>query len=701
MPQCFSRWLRRCAVWPVFISAVTFAFAGVNSSPCFGNGQREKVFNDHWLFFKGDPDQAAAAGDAGWEKVALPHTWNLADGSNGKGDYYRGVGWYRKRLVLPQEDAGRRVFLRFGAVGKAADVYVNDAHVGRHEGAYAAFCFDVTDHVKFGAENRIAVKADNSPANVLPIIPLSGDFTQWGGIVRDVKLLTLDPIHVTPLDFASPGVYLTPKDVSQESARVAAKTLVRNATAAPREITVKVTVYDADGKVIVADSQTQMVSPNVDRPAFPFVQELTIPKPHLWNGVPDPYLYRVAVEVSADGKTTDRVEQPLGLRYYHVDPKKGFFLNGRYLDLHGVALHEDWEGKGRALSDRDRERDIELIREMGANWLRLAHYQHAEHVYDLTDRAGIVVWTEIPLVNDIQNTAVFTRNCRQQLQELIRQNYNHPSVCFWGLYNELRPKPDPTALVRDLHRLAHTEDPVRPTTAANSWNIPTQWVPDVICWNKYFGWYYGRKTADGLAAFLDHTQKNYPFRCVGISEYGAGANVLHHEENPPRPKNVKSKWHPEEYQTDFHEIHWKHFKSRPFTWCKTIWVTADFASDGRREGDNPGINDKGLVTRDRKIKKDAFYWYQCNWTEEPMVYIASRRFTPRKKPVADVKVYSNCDDVELFVNGASLGKKTGADRIFRWEGIKLAEGDNAIEVVGRTGEKTCRDACTWQVKIAE
>ncbi|HLA85520.1 MAG TPA: glycoside hydrolase family 2 TIM barrel-domain containing protein [Thermoguttaceae bacterium] len=659
------------------------------------------MINDDWQFLKGGLDQAAASEDAGWEKVALPHTWNLADGSNGKGDYYRGVGWYRKRLTIPREDAGRRVFLRFGAVGKAADVYVNDVHVGRHEGAYAAFCFDITDCVKFGEENLIAVKADNSPTNTLPIIPLSGDFTQWGGIVRDVKLLTLEPIHVTPMDFASPGVYLTTKDVSEPSARVEIKTMVRNATASPREITVKITVYDADGQVVATDSLKQMVSPNGDRPAFPFLQEFSIDKPHLWNGVKDPYLYRVAVEVSADGKTTDHVEQPLGLRYYHVDPNKGFFLNGQHLNLHGVALHEDWEGKGRALSDQDRERDIELIREMGANWLRLSHYQHAEHIYDLTDRAGIVTWTEIPLVNDIQPTKAFTRNCRRQLQELIRQNYNHPSVCFWGLYNELRPKPDPSALVSDLHRLAHAEDPVRPTTAANSWDIPTQWIPDVICWNKYYGWYYDGKEAKGLAAFLDHTQKKYPFRCLGISEYGAGANVLHHEENPPRPKTVLSKWHPEEYQADFHEIHWKHFKSRPFTWCITIWATADFASDGRREGSNPGINDKGLVTRDRKIKKDAFYWYQCNWTEEPMVYITSRRFTPRKKPTTEVKVYSNCTDVELFVNGQSLGKKTSDDHIFRWKGVKLAEGDNMLKAVGRTGEKTCQDACAWELKTAE
>lgn len=658
--------------------------------------QRSDIpINDQWRFYKADVSgaQNPSFDDAAWQLVNLPHTYNALDTQDG-GGYYRGPAWYRKHLTVSAGDAGKRIYLFFEAVGKAADVYCNGTFVGRHEGAYAAFCYDITDHINFGADNLIAARADNSSS--LAIIPLSGDFNQYGGICRTVRMIITDPVHITLLDYASPGVYLIPTNVSETSADLAVKTRVRNASAISQSATVRAVIYDANDTLVTTLQTTQDIPAGSTQTV---TQNTQISSPHLWNGRPDPYLYKVVVEVHINNVPVDAVTQPLGFRYYSVDPDNGFFLNGHYLDLHGVAMHEDRKDKGRAISDADREQDIALMMEMGCTWIRLAHYQHAEKVYDLADADGIVLSTEIPIVNSINFDTAFVDNCKAQLRELIRQNYNHPSVCFWLLYNELTTSGSET-VIQQLQDLAKAEDPTRLTTAAHnntSDTAPWSYITDTLAYNRYMGWYGG--SPYDFAPWADSIHTSRATDAIGIMEYGAGANTAQHEEPPAYP-GPSAPWHPEEYQSYYHEVYWKAMKVRPFLWCKTIWNGFDFAVDSRNEGSQIALNDKGMVTRDRTIKKDTFYWYKANWTTEPMVYIAGRRFTPRYTCPPYVRVYSNCQTVELFVNGVSFGTKTSDDHIFLWdEAIQLDLGSNEIRAVGRSGGKEYTDSCSWEFVI--
>lgn len=657
----------------------------------------EVPVQDQWRFYRSDVVGAADPGfaDSSWSIVTVPHTYNALDGQDGGSNYYRGPAWYRKRLTIPAEYSGKRIYLYFDSVGKKADVYCNGRQVGTHEGAYAAFCFDITEQVLFGAENVIAVRADNSSS--LQIAPLSGDFNQYGGICRPVRLIITEPVHITPLDYASSGVYLTPTYVSTASADLEVKVLVRNAASAAQTVTVRAKIYDAAETLM----KTLQASPFVPAGATQtVVMNTQILEPHLWNGRSDPYLYSVLTEVEVDGGIADRVRQPLGFRFFSVDASEGFFLNGQYLDLHGMAIHEDRTDKGRAISDEDRLQDLQLMAEMGCNWIRLSHYQHAPKVYELADTFGIILSTEIPIVNEVLFTSAFIENCKDQLRELIRQNYNHPSVCFWLLYNELTTSGS-ESVIQPLQDLARAEDPTRLTSVAhNNTSDTAAWsfITDTLGYNRYFGW-YGSTPASYFAVWADSIHSIRPTDKIGIMEYGAGANPYQHEEDAAWP-SPGGPWHPEEYQCTFHEIHWKAMKERPFLWCKTIWNGFDFAVDSRNEGGQPGLNDKGMVTRDRTLKKDAFYWYKANWTTEPMVYITGRRFTPRTTCPKYVKVYSNCESVELFVNGVSYGSRTSSDRIFLWEEtIHLQLGENEIRAVGFSEGQEYIDSCTWRFEI--
>jgi beta-galactosidase len=404
----------------------------------------------------------------------------------------------------------------------------------------------------------------------------------------------------------------------------------------------------------------------------------------------------VRAQIKEGRELLDIVELPLGIRHFGVEPSDGFLLNGRSLDLHGVCRHQDRKDKGWAISRDNHREDFMLIREMGATMVRLAHYQHDQYFYDLCDTHGMVVWAEIPLVNQITESAAFYGNAKQQLRELIRQNYHHPSILFWGIHNEVTstPGPDATRLVGELADEARQEDPARFSTAASNigqWDHQTNWESDLIAWNRYDGWYSG--SIGDFALWADTIHATYPGRCIGVSEYGAGANPSHHE---PAPSSVPhaGNWHPEEFQNRFHEEYWIAMKSRPFLWCKIVWNMFDFASARRNEGGQPGINDKGLVTYDRGLKKDAFFWYKANWSAEPVVHIVSSRAAhPRPQPV-DVNVYSNCERVELFVDAKSHGEKTGDNMRFTWPGITVGPG-TTIRAVGRRGNQEAADACSW------
>jgi beta-galactosidase len=649
--------------------------------------------DESWQFIRQDVDGAEMVGfdDSSWTPVNLPHTWNNLDGQDGGNDYYRGIGWYRKHFTVPAQLSGKELFIKFDGAFFRTDLYVNGTFIGEHRGGFAAFVWDLTPYLTIGGDNVLAVLVDNSLDPNGP--PLSGDFTMDGGLYRHVHFIATDPLHVSLTDYASPGVYLQQTNVSASSADLQITTKLQNDSPASRQTTVTATIFDAAGNVV----QTLTSNAAVDSGAeSDVVQTTTLASPHLWNGRSDPYLYQVLVQVldSTSGTVVDQVKQPLGLRYYSIDPNSGFYLNGQYLDLHGVSFHQDRLNQGWAISDEDQMEDIGMILEIGATFVRLSHYQHPPKTYELLDQVGLVAWSEIPLIDSVTNSTDFFDNATQQLVEMIRQNYNHPAVMVWGMYNELGNDPISQGLVSQLIGVAHTEDPTRLTTDASDlapWDA-ISFLPDVNGFNEYFGWYYG--TYNDFAPWADSTHYSYSQRVIGVSEFGAGASIYQHEDNPPQP-DPNGTWHPEEYQDLFHEVYWTQMQTRPFLWCKSVWNMFDFASDVRSDGDTPGRNDKGLVTYDRLTRKDAFYWYKSNWTDDPVLYITSRRYVDRPSNTVDVKVYSNLGAVQLSVNGTVIGTQTSTNNIFLWSGVTLAAGANTIEVTATQGNTTYTDDVTW------
>jgi len=659
-----------------------------------------------WKFIRQDMPSTAKT-DA-WQSVAVPHTWNAEDGANGMAadpqhpsGYYRGVGWYARNLGVPADWKTKRVFIRFEGVALVADVLVNGIPIGQHRGGYAAFCYEITPYLRFDGKDTVRVRADN--ARAFDVAPLSGDFTVFGGIYRPVRLIATDEVCVSPTEFASPGVFLTLKKLTPGEAAIEARAIVSHGGKAKTRAQVEVEVKDASGARVAQQAR----SVDLDAGATMTVsQDLRVAKPRLWQARKDPYLYSATVRILRDGKVVDEVTQPLGIRTVALTPQHGFLLNGQPYPLHGVNRHQDRDGKGTALSPADHEEDHAMIVEIGATCLRLAHYQQADQIHDLSDRTGIIEWQEIPLVDAVGGSPQFLENARQQLKELILQGYNHPSLSMWGLYNELDASWSMVAtapsipVITNLQELAKQLDPTRPTVAAFKDGDASALasVPDWVGWNIYPGWYNAQP--DQIAPWIDKYHAKMGKR-IALSEYGAGANPRQFQEGAPKKPNPDGPFHPQEWQNYCHERDWALVKDSPKLWGTFVWVMFDFASDKRNEGGTPGINDKGLVTRDRKIKKDTFYFYKANWNPEPMVYLASRRMTPRKLAATEVKAYSNCAEVELKVNGVSAGTvKPDEVRVCRWPNVQLKPGTNHIEAVARAGDKSLTDACDWELAAA-
>lgn len=630
------------------------------------------------------------------KQVTVPHTWN-ANYIPGTRSYNREMMVYRRDLEITPDMKDKRLFLYFEGVNSSATVLVNNKSVGSHKGGYTAFCMEVTDYAKQGI-NKLEVWVTN--AYNPEILPISGDFNIYGGIHRPCHLLVTEQDCISPLFYASPGVFIHQDKVSEKQAQITVETML-SLRGKKQGLKVRTTIEDAKGNIISQNIEQNVTTENVKQP-------FVIEHPVLWNAKQNPHLYKVIVELLDNGKVIDRVEQRTGLRYFSVDADKGFFLNGKYLDLYGFCLHEEVEGKGSALSAEDHERDMELVKESGATSLRLVHYPHSESIYHLSDENGIVLWTEIPMVGPggydfcgFINTDGLKEHARQVLKELVYQKYNHPSICFWGIFNEIRTNYDNAEpFARELHELYKEIDPSRLTTLA-SCDDPKfyQNCSDLMAWNKYIGWYGSRNAPETAGNFFDKAKAASDGKPVAISEYGGGANVEHHfsmKENDVKPSG---QFHPEEGQTYIHEGNWSAFAQRPYMWAKYIWVFADFQSSIRNEGGKPGINDKGLVTYDRKIKKDAFYFYKANWSTEPMIYITSRRFTKRPEASVQVKVYSNLRENTLYVNGKKIGKQK-SDSLHRvvWQNVTLSKGENRIRVEGKSKAGVIEDTCVWYLK---
>lgn len=615
-------------------------------------------------------------------RVDLPHTWNAQDALSGKIDYKRGIGNYEKNLFIRPEWKGKRLFIRFEGVNNIADVFINRRHIGEHRGGYGAFIFEITGKVEYGKENSILVRVNNGEQ--LDIMPLVGDFNFYGGIYRDVHLLITDETCISPLDYASPGVRLIQDSVSHRYAKVRAIVDLSNGSSGNQEVELNVRLLDGQRVVKEGTKNVNLSGNEVMQ------QELTfeIDQPHLWNGRQDPFLYQAEVTLFRNGQMVDRVTQPLGLRFYRIDPDKGFFLNGKHLPLQGVCRHQDRSEVGNALRPQHHEEDVALMLEMGVNAVRLAHYPQATYFYDLMDKNGIIVWAEIPFVgpggyNDkgFVDLPAFRANGKEQLKELIRQHYNHPSICVWGLFNELTELGDnPVEYIKELNVLAHQEDTTRPTTSASNQMGDLNFITDAIAWNRYDGWYGG--TPADLGKWLDRMHKDHPKICIAISEYGAGASIYHQQDSLVKTVPT-SWWHPENWQTYYHIENWKTISSRPYVWGSFVWNMFDFGAAHRTEGDRPGINDKGLVTFDRKVRKDAFYFYKANWNrEEPMLYLTGKRNTVRIQRLQTITAFTNLSGAELFVNGKSYGKAIpDSYAILEWKNVELEPGENEIKVV--------------------
>ena len=635
--------------------------------------RRRQKLMDRWKFT--GPDGTVS-------EVQLPHTWNNVDGQDGGNDYWRGTCRYERDFDMPEFKKDEElVYLEFQGVNASAKVFINGTPVCSHDGGYSTFRADIT---KFLAEkNHLTVEADNSVND--RVYPQKADFTFYGGIYRDVNLLIVNHCHFDLDYYGDSGLRITPEvkgsdgavrvqtflDVCQAKAGWEQKEAEKSSDfeKLPQDLEIQVEILDAEGTKAVCGSGMDC--------------RMTVPAVHLWDGIQDPYLYQARARLYREGQVVDEISSRFGFRSFSVDPKKGFFLNGRSYPLRGVSRHQDWKGIGNALDRAHHQKDMELIREIGANTIRLAHYQHDQYFYDLCDEYGMVVWAEIPYISEHLPNG--RDNTASQARELVVQNYNHPCIVCWGVSNEItistKDKKDMLDNHRMLNELYHQMDPSRLTTLAcyavcGPFNRSAH-ITDVVSWNLYLGWYVPGLILNDLWMRFFHFC--YPKRCLGYSEYGCEAMPNLHSAKPKRGD------HTEEYQAVYHEYMLKCFERNPYLWATHVWNMFDFAADARDQGGEPGMNHKGLITFDRRTKKDSFYLYKAYWSPEPFVHIAGKRRKDREEALTAVKVYTNQPRVSLFVNGVLKEEKTG-NKVFEFQ----------VPLSGETHIKAEAGACTDQ-----
>ena len=587
-------------------------------------------FNSDWEF--------SLHSDDNWEKITLPHTWNNLDGQDGGNDYYRGKCTYRKTIHKKDLPLGEEHYLEINGANLSSVVYLNGEKLKSHDGGYSTYRVRLKD---LRDENILEVTVDNSPSD--RVYPQTADFTFYGGLYRDVRLISLPSSHFSLENLGTPGIKATP-DVKG--------TLDVEVEVDGDYDSILYTLLDREGKVVTEENSRETKV------------TLSVSSPHLWNGRKDPYLYYIKAELLKGEERLDEVGSEIGFRSFRIDPERGFILNGEEYPLRGVSRHQDRKDKGNAISKEDHEEDMALIMEVGANTIRLAHYQHDQYFYHLCDKNGIVVWAEMPYIS--QHMSQGRENTISQMKELITQNYNHPSIVVWGLSNEITmgdPKdPDMLENHRILNDLCHTMDKTRLTTSAmlTVCGIDEEIVhiSDVVSYNHYFGWYGGEVSMNG--PWFDAFHKKYPNKPIGCSEYGCEALNWH----TSRPMQGD---YTEEYQAYYHEEMIKQFFSRKYLWATHVWNMFDFGADARAEGGENGQNHKGLVTIDRKYKKDAFYAYKAWLSEEKFIHIASKRYVDRTEDITNVTVYSNLPEITLFLNGEKFETKTAEDHFFKFQ----------------------------------
>lgn len=618
-------------------------------------------FNTKWAFSK-EADSVPERMPERWYWVNLPHTWNAIDGQDGGNDLYRGTAFYAKELEKSELPEADLYYLELCGANSSASVYVNGRKLASHDGGYSTWRVNITDALK--AKNLIVIEVDNSVNDT--VYPQHADFTFYGGLYRNVNILAVSSSHFDLDYFGGPGIQVTP-EVTGTSANVNVEVFVTNKTDAQQ---IRYTIKDAEGNVVAettcADTAVSFTLENV----------------HLWNGRKDPYLYTAEAVLEENGTDLDNVSARFGCRTFRIDPENGFILNGKEYPLRGVSRHQDRWGIGNALLPEHHEEDMDLICELGATTIRLAHYQHDQYFYDLCDERGMVVWAEIPYISTHMPKG--RENTISQMKELIVQNYNHPSIFVWGLSNEITMGGESDEDLLENHRilndLVHEMDKTRLTTIAClstcSIDDPYIQIPDVVSYNHYFGWYGGNTSMNG--SWFDNFHERHPNIPIGCSEYGCEA-VNWHTSNPDQGDYT------EEYQAYYHEELIKQLYTRKYLWATHVWNMFDFGADSRNEGGENGQNHKGLITFDRKYKKDSFYAYKAWLSEDPFVHICGKRYVDRVEDVTKVTVYSNQPEVELFANGVSLGKQTSPEHFFYFE-VPNSDGTTLTAIAGE-----CKD----------
>ncbi|MBP3942856.1 beta-galactosidase [Sphingobacteriaceae bacterium WQ 2009] len=683
-------------------------------------------FNQNWGFKRG-PFTAnnlnySSIFSGKWQMLQLPHTWNATDmqsdvvkaGSYSYNErFYVGDGFYRKTFSPDKSWQGKRVFVKFEGVNSQAEIFLNNAplepykFVGSHKGGYSAFTLELTTMLKYGQENELLVKVNNEASpDVIPVNHVL--FPMYGGIYRPVELIVTEDINIAVDDFAGPGLYITQKNVSKKSADIGVKIKLENKTGAKQEVEVFTAIVDASGKQKSTSTTLYNLLPQGRQEVF---QQLKITSPHLWHGIQDPYLYKVVTQIRRAGKLVDEVTQPLGVRKFELRASEGFYLNDVKYPLYGVTRHQDRWGKGAALSQADHDEDLAIITEMGATSIRLAHYQQSEYFYSRCDSLGLIVWAEIPFVNQV--TGKEENNALQQLKELVRQNFNHPSIYIWGLHNEVYYEngshanaAHTIALTSKLHDLAKSEDPDRYTVSVNGYNVIDHVVnnkADVQGVNHYFGWYNGElenlsPNEDDVETWATRIGKDFRDYRIIYSEYGAEAVPEDQAELVGNTGNQFSKpaFFPEEFATKFHIVNWATIEKNPIFIGSYLWNMFDFATPITRLNVRPR-NYKGIVSFDRKTKKDSFYWYKANWSATPVVYITQRRVVNRGNEFTKITIFSNQGMPTLLVNGKEIkGLKNGYNKIhFEVDNVQLKQGENNIVAQVEKGGVLTRDEILW------
>ena len=614
-------------------------------------------WNADWSFYKGiaDPSAATAEGEA----ISLPHTWNAVDGQDGGNDYFRGSCLYKKSLKKSDLPENNEYYLEINGANSSADVYVNGEKLAHHDGGYSTWRVNLTSALQ--EENEIAIVVDNAPND--SVYPQMADFTFYGGLYRSVNVICVPATHFDLDYYGGKGLMITPV-MDGKNANVGVEVFVTDMQEGDELV---YTIYDKEEKELAQIKTAEKKA------------SFTLENPRLWNGRKDPYLYCCEVELVRGGEVIDAVCSHFGCRSFEIDPERGFILNGEEYPLRGVSRHQDRWGIGNALLPEHHDEDMDLICEVGATTIRLAHYQHDQYFYDLCDERGLVIWAEIPYIS--RHLPNGRENTISQMKELIVQNYNHPSIVVWGLSNEITMggADDPDLLENHyiLNDLVHEMDKTRLTTMACvsmcDMNAKYVQIPDVVSYNHYFGWYGGDTSMNG--PWFDKFHAAFPSKPIGVSEYGCEALNWH-------TSNPKQGDYTEEYQAYYHEELIKQLFTRKYLWATHVWNMFDFGADARAEGGENGQNHKGLVTFDRTYKKDAFYAYKAWLSDDPFVHLCGKRYIDRVEDVTKVTVYSNLPEVELFVNGKSIGKKTSEDHFFYFDVENVGES----EIVAKAGE---------------